>query len=579
MIDHPEKDSMRRRVTYAAEWCGLTCVFVLLALMAARPLAHDDLFFHLRTGDLILRTGSVPHADSYSHTMPGAPWTTHEWGFAILVALVFRSFGYSGLVGLTSVLAVVAFALVYALMRRLAGGRTFACVPLLIVAILGAARPGFILRAALLSTVALALLQYLLHVHHARPRRSTGFAIVALFFFWANVHVGAVLGFSVLGAYWVQVTADRWRASVQRGLRALVHCALNSAALLGVTCVLVTLANANTVKLWTFPFELNAIYYHSGMEWTLNMFEPPLPATQPFFFLGVATLMVACLPLRAFVALVSHSGHAMLMQALCAAFYAAMALRSTRFIPDFFIVALPLCAARWGALLPRSETPARKRMSDAWLHAGGVVVALVTAAALRPSVPADPISDFFPKSAVAFMQREHIRGRMLNFMNWGGYLGWRLNTTVYWDGRNDVFWPLVKEYNASTRVGDLLEQHRIDMLVAELGTYEAFKDYLAAHAKTWSLIYFDDRAAVYLKNDGPFSPKLLAQRYRLLQPFAFPSPEAIRALSRDPALVSRLEAEIARAHEQGGDGYIATGLRSALKQARGQLSSAVNARQ
>jgi hypothetical protein len=568
---------MRRRIALAAEWCGLTCVFVMLALMAARPLAHDDLFFHLRTGDLILRTGSVPHTDSFSHTLPGAPWTSHEWGFAVLVDLVFRAFRYPGLVWLTSLLVVGAFALVYALMRRLALGRTYACVPLLMVAMLGSARPGFILRAALLSSVALAALQYLLHLHHARPRRSTALAIVALFFLWANVHVGAVLGFVVLGSYWVQLTVDRWRASSHRSVRSVVRCGLNSAAMLGATCLLITLANPNTFKLWTFPFELDAIYYRSGLQWTLNMFEPPLPHTQPYFFVGLAMMMAACLPLRRLRALLSDPGRPMLMQALCMSFYAAMALRSTRFIPDFFIVALPFCAARWGASPMPSNTAAGKAGGDGWLHAAGAVVALAAAALLRPMAPSDPISDFFPKRAVAFMQHEHIRGRMFNFMNWGGYLGWQLDTTVYWDGRNDVFWPLVKEYNAGADVGALLEQHRIDMVIVDEDSYGSFKNYLAARGKTWSLIYFDDRVALYLKNDAAFAPKLLAQRYRLLQPFALPSPDALRALSRDPVLVARLEAELARVYQQGGDGYLATTVRGALKQARGQLSAAANA--
>lgn len=562
---------------------------------------HDDLFFHLRTGDSILRTGAVPHADSFSHTLPGAAWTTHEWGFAVLVDAVYRAVGYPGLVWLTSALTCLMFGMVYLLMRRLAAPAAYLCVPLLLVAMIGDIAPGFFLRAALLSSLALSALQLLLHMHYARPRWTVNVAIVALFFVWSNVHVGVVFGFVVMLAYWFQGTLDAWRASPTRGFGSLVRSAVNARAGLALACSLVTLANANGVKLWTFPFELNALYYHSGIEWSLNMFEPPLPRTQPFFYLGLAITMAACLPWRRFTALLSGSSSPLIFQALCTGIFACLALRSTRFIPEFFTFALPLCAARWSASIPTvltrrsrgaegrgsigrtssevdapvvSESDGSATGPAAVLRWSSAAIALVALVAVHPTPPRDPIPDFFPKRAATFMERERVHGRMYNFVNWGGYLGWRLNAPVFWDGRNEVFGPINLELAREPNVGKLVEHYRLDLLVLNQDDYERWKPYLAAQRDAWALVYFDDQAALYVKTRGPFSPELLARAYRLLQPFAVPSSDALRSLARDPALVSKLNAEITRQSDQSGGGQLASYLRGALQYARGNVAAA-----
>lgn len=38
-----------------------------------------DFWWHLKTGELIAKTGTVPIADSFSYTVYGQAWTAHEW--------------------------------------------------------------------------------------------------------------------------------------------------------------------------------------------------------------------------------------------------------------------------------------------------------------------------------------------------------------------------------------------------------------------------------------------------------------------------------------------------------------------
>src|ERR1700686_136044 len=84
-------------------------VFVaILALglftMAARNISDPDVWWHLRTGQLILQNHSLFHTDPYSFTRLGQPWINHEWLSEVLLFGVYRVGGFGGL--------IVAFAVV-----------------------------------------------------------------------------------------------------------------------------------------------------------------------------------------------------------------------------------------------------------------------------------------------------------------------------------------------------------------------------------------------------------------------------------------------------------------------------------
>src|SRR5208337_4984279 len=78
---------------------GLAAIAIFLfALSTFSPkvLGDGDTWSHLATGEWIIAHRTVPRADPFSHSMPGAPWTAHEWLSEILLTLAFRVGGGSG---------------------------------------------------------------------------------------------------------------------------------------------------------------------------------------------------------------------------------------------------------------------------------------------------------------------------------------------------------------------------------------------------------------------------------------------------------------------------------------------------
>ena len=66
-------------------------------------LSDGDTGWHLRTGEYILNTHTVPNQDLFSFSAPGKPWFAWEWGADVILALAHRYAGLRGVVFLSSV--------------------------------------------------------------------------------------------------------------------------------------------------------------------------------------------------------------------------------------------------------------------------------------------------------------------------------------------------------------------------------------------------------------------------------------------------------------------------------------------
>ena len=102
---------------------ALLAAFAVLVLsLNIAPITNNDIFLHLRTGEHVLATGSVPEQDDYSALARGRPYIAHEWLSAVLFRVTETSFGERGLDALILLKILVALAvaaLLYAAARTL----------------------------------------------------------------------------------------------------------------------------------------------------------------------------------------------------------------------------------------------------------------------------------------------------------------------------------------------------------------------------------------------------------------------------------------------------------------------------
>src|SRR5258708_15086855 len=111
-------------------------IFLFWSLLAGplsnRPLADPDIGWHIRTGELILATHSLPRTDPFSSTMQGQPWFAWEWLYDILLGILHQACGLNGVVWLCALVVAGIFALLLSQMLQRGTGLLLAIVLMLL---------------------------------------------------------------------------------------------------------------------------------------------------------------------------------------------------------------------------------------------------------------------------------------------------------------------------------------------------------------------------------------------------------------------------------------------------------------
>ena len=69
---------------------AMPLLFAALIAFAVQIYMDGDTGWHLGAGQWIIANGVVPTTDPFSHTMPGKPWTAHEWLAEVLMPTCWR---------------------------------------------------------------------------------------------------------------------------------------------------------------------------------------------------------------------------------------------------------------------------------------------------------------------------------------------------------------------------------------------------------------------------------------------------------------------------------------------------------
>src|SRR6185312_4913165 len=173
-------------------------------------LSDGDTGWHIRTGEIILRTGAVPASDIFSFSRAGAPWFAWEWLSDLTFALLYRWHGLAAVVGFSSVVLVLCAGLLLCwLMRRGAGLGIGLPVTL---ATASACSVHYLARPHIFTLLFLTLALWALDEDRRRPTAIL-WALVPLSALWANLHGGFVAWIAILVLHLATIAAARdWPA-------------------------------------------------------------------------------------------------------------------------------------------------------------------------------------------------------------------------------------------------------------------------------------------------------------------------------------------------------------------------------
>src|SRR5690242_8155195 len=93
-------------------WLAGALALALVALLTLRVIPAYDLYWQLKTGEIILSTRHVPKTDLLSYTAFGDRWYVQEWLSEVLFASLWKTLGRESLIYLRMLMITGAFGLV-----------------------------------------------------------------------------------------------------------------------------------------------------------------------------------------------------------------------------------------------------------------------------------------------------------------------------------------------------------------------------------------------------------------------------------------------------------------------------------
>jgi hypothetical protein len=499
---------------------ALTLGLVLVATTVMIPIKADDIWWHLKTGEYILKNLRMPDQNTFSFTAPTYPWLPQEWLAEVVFFGIYQIFGPYGLIGFGILLNGLCCALIYRLTQR--SGCLAYLSPLVTLLAVLMMLSNFSLRPYLFGNIFFVMVLYAME-QPMTGGRMRPVMIFLIFTVWANFHSSFIAGLALIFLYLVSALATRLRPTAETW---------NDVRAIGVdllVALIACVATPNHIYGLIFPvYYIQEVFTHklsfltNMSEWQSADFSSPLGRMISFYLMFC---VFAVLGSR----LTPRPVHIGLLVA-----FSFFSYTSIRNIPLLGIAATPLLARHLQSAITHTSrlmSPPRivadllrrlhissetfDRRAGNWLLPG-LLVAVLLVAFLAPRE--SPISyrsltgvlkledlspQFYPDDLIRQIRLHGGTRRIFNYFSWGGAFIWSLYPPfrVFIDQRSDCY-P-VEVFNDYFAVHDLepdwqavLDRWGIDLIAyprEERLTKRLIQDLYV----NWKLEYFGPDGALF----------------------------------------------------------------------------------
>ena len=402
----------------------LSVSFLHLLTLVSDP----DFFWHLKTGEWIWHTQSLPSEDPFSYTAQGLHTSrshsvlTSYFLSQVTYYLFYRTGGMTGIVVLRFILLG---SLIFIMIKRKEGDNIL-YLGLLLIFLTLFLKIYSLERPQIFSFIFFGVLLFALQKIKDGPLsfgRRTAVFISFVMLIWANTHQGYVLGQITLLLFLVLVGVK----FLHPALRPSEKGAYRNLVVAGASGILISFANPNTYHTWKdmvfqpdFTIAGN-VEYQSTLDSFLLFHNDVIVLYWFILCLTIAGLVLNRKKIDITeVALLAGTGY--------------YSFSSVRYVAVFMIVALPLAGRFFstGRIL-KAGAPLILLVS----LTGGLFFTWDEHSNLENLTSRAWVNSAFPVDAAEFAVANNLKGNMYNYYNWGGYLIWKLapERKVFIDGR------------------------------------------------------------------------------------------------------------------------------------------------
>jgi len=493
----------------------LIFIVVLFSLtsstLSTRLLGDAGIGWHIRNGELMLRTHALTRVDVFSYTMNQRPWLAWEWLYDVIMGATHKWLGLNGVVLLTAMVIALTFALTFRIL--LARGSLVQISLGLLLLAMGAAMIHFFARPHVLSWLFAVIWFHLLDTAEISPLKRRGlFYLPLLMLFWVNLHGGFLLGLALLGLYWLSGMTRYWRHKRDSQGRQTAASWVKQLSAVAALSVLATFVNP-------YGYKLHAhIYHYLSNRFLMNHIDE---FRSPDFH-GLAQECFAVLLVVTIIAFYVSNGKVRDSQLFVVLFAAYSGLYASRNLPIasilLILVAAPLLSMAVGDAGSRELQNRIQsflfRCSSFSLRMGNLeqslrghlwpVAALVFAlfVCIRGGrfgslqlMSAHFDDKRFPVQAAQVIARHGIHEPIFTLDSWGGYLIFRFypEMKVFVDDRHDLYGEqFLRQYLTVLRLAPgwdrVLNEQHINWVLMPQGS--SLANMLEA-TRQWKVVYSD----------------------------------------------------------------------------------------
>lgn len=473
----------------------LSALLTMLAFLTVRLRFDDpDLWWHLKTGEIIWTTHTIPATDLFSFTTNHHAWIDHEWLSQLIIYGVYRLGGYSGLMLWLCCCTAALLIGGYALCSLYSGNAKVALVGALTIWLFGTV--GFAIRPHMIGYLLLLLELALLHLGRTRNPRWF-LALPPLFALWVNCHGSFFLGLVIAGVtlfssyfnfQWGSLAATRWDPRTRRTL-----------IMAFIVSVAALFANPIGVKLVLYPVQ-TLLVPSIGLAQVIEWQPLQLSDGRSFAF----WMSLGCI----FLLVIIRRTDLHWLELLILVLGAWLAASHQRMLFAYGILAAPVLSRLLSDTWDNYSVERDRRIPNAVL----IVATLLIVFSTFPSRAnlTTQVEQNSPVKAVEFIKTHHISGPMLNDWVDGGYLIWAMpEHPDFIDGRADVFeWAgVLAEFQSwsqlQTDPNVLLEKYRISFCL--LNRYSPMVTVMSL-LKNWQMAYQDDHSVIFTRTTSGNAP-------------------------------------------------------------------------
>ena len=506
---------MKEKSNSLLSWIAGTAVFLLLAVFLVREIACFDVWFHLKAGEWMAVNHKIPYKDIFSYTAAGYDWIDSHWLFQILIYLMYKLGGFTGLQVFTLLVFVLAFSVIFAVVKK----EVLPYCLMIAVGTILLVQERFYIRPEMITILFIGVYFTVIELYR-QGRKDLIYALPVLQLIWTNMHGLFILGPVIIacfiaGGYVSRISGTKVLATEGGRDKKLM---ITLAAVIAACFI-----NPYGLKGTMYPFLLFTEIGETASDWMKTVEE-----LQPSFSVGTDSItgvlyrvMIAGTALT-FLGRLKKINFSRL---LVYAGFLYISFKARRNISLFAFISLPVAAANLGDVSEKIKnflTIKKPKLNTGLKNALNVITVLVCAC-LIVSVVTDSYyirendvkrfgfglsRELYPEDAVKFIDANKLSGNLLNANSIGGYLAWKYGEKkkVHVDGRWEVYG---KEFTDAYKhaltdmstFSDYLNRYDINYVLFTHISMESRRLLPGLYAsKKWALVYYDNVSEIFIEN-------------------------------------------------------------------------------